>query len=293
MNAPRLPYVVAVIAALSAIALAVAHFREKTPETPVVRATILPPDKTVLGISRDTGPAAVSPDGRRLAFSARSIDGGSQLYVRSLDAVVPQPLGGSEGGTYPFWSPDSRSIGFYADGKLKRIDATGGPSLTLCDAPQGAGGTWSRDGVIIFSPRLGTLQRVSAAGGFASPVDVPATAPASGVPGFPWFLPDGRHFLYSTVPGATKDFTIHIASLDSKENTIVGKASSSAIYAEGYLLYLVGTTLMAQPLDWQRMVTTAPAIPLTEQVQFGSVSVSNNGLLVYQVRRGQPAYGMV
>jgi hypothetical protein len=134
---------------------------------------------------------ALSPDGRYLAIAALT-EGKRQLWVRPLDTLVAQPLRGTEDATYPFWSPDGRSIGFFAEGKLKRIGVEGGPAQILCDAPEGRGGTWNRNGVIIFAPsNSGALQRVAAVGGAR-----PATKiDAQGAP-LPSFLPDGNRFLY-------------------------------------------------------------------------------------------------
>lgn len=276
----RLPYAFAAIAAVSAIALAAVHFRETPPEAQVVRASIFPPENVIFDLGSDaTGPVAVSPDGRRLVFSAKSINGTSQLYVRAMDALTAQPLAGSDRAIHPFWSHDSRSIGFFADGKLKKIDASGGPAFTLSEAPLGRGGTWNRQGEIVFAPRTGPLHKI---GGIASPVTTMEATPASVIHANPCFLPDGRHFLYSAVPAASNNVVIHIASLDSKEDKIVGTAGSNALYSQGYLLFLLVDTLMAQPFDSTRLAATADAIPLAEHVNSGAISVSGNGLLVYQ-----------
>ena len=186
-------WVVAGVAALGAAVLApiaLIHFREVPPETSVIRATILPPDNTTFDFAQGLGLPALSPDGRRIVFGARTADGATPLWVRSLDALTAQPLAGTDGATFPFWSPDGQFIAFFADGKLKKIDASGGPALTLTDAPLGRGGSWSRDGVIVFAGAVGgALLRVSSAGGASSPVTRESGS-------FPWFLPDGQHFLF-------------------------------------------------------------------------------------------------
>src|ERR1017187_10067703 len=115
-----------------------------------------------------SGPAVVSPDGRRIAFSARVAGGKLQLFVRSLDSLSAHALAGTEGATLPFWSPESQFIGFFANGMLKKIDASGGPAIRICDAPQGRGGAWSADGVIVFTPNVDALHRVAASGGGVS-----------------------------------------------------------------------------------------------------------------------------
>jgi Tol biopolymer transport system component len=191
----------AVLAVLLA-ALAFAHFREKPPEMRVVRSTIEPPENTGFGFDVEPrGVPALSPDGRRLVFGAQSHDGTSRLWLRSLDSAAEQALARTEGATYsyPFWSPDSRYIGFSVDGKLKKIDLSGGPASTLADAPQLRGASWSPEGVIVFAPNfLGPLQRMSAAGGTVTPATALDPARKETSHRWPWFLPDGRHFLYDS-----------------------------------------------------------------------------------------------
>src|SRR5579863_3867261 len=208
-HARPLPWGIAAIAVIAAAALAFVHFRETPPETPVLRATILPPDNATMDYANGLGLPALSPDGKRIVFGARTADGKAPLWVRSLDALTAQPLAGTEGAAFPFWSPDSRFIAFFANGKLKKIDASGGPAITLAEAPESRGGSWSRDGVIVFQPANtgGPLFRVLSAGGASSPV-------AKGGGRLPWFLPDGRHFLYQVQPGNS---VIRVASLGGGE----------------------------------------------------------------------------
>jgi eukaryotic-like serine/threonine-protein kinase len=269
------------IAVIAAAALAFVHFREAAPETPVLRATILPPDNTAINYANGLGLPALSPDGKRIVFGAQTADGKAPLWVRSLDALTVQPLAGTERATFPFWSPDSRFIAFFADGRLKKMDASGGPAITLADAVAGRGGSWSRDGVIVFKPAntAGPLLRVSSAGGPSSPLKA--------VQGrLPWFLPDGRHFLYQVEPGNS---VIRAGSLDGGETKMVMEAGSNALYAQGHILFLRDGTLMAQPFDPKRLVTTGEAIPVAEQIQtvlnsgtVGVFSVSETGMLAYR-----------
>ncbi len=288
----RMTWVVAGIAVVAALALGLVQFRETPPETQVLRATILPPDSTTLDFTNGMSLPALSPDGKRIVFGARSANGTQPLWVRSLDALTAQPLTGTEGAAFPFWSPDSRFIAFFADGKLKKIDASGGPTLTLADAPLGRGGSWSRDGVIIFAPTNaeGALLRVSSSGGTSSPI---STARGR----LPWFLPDGRHFLYQTQPGNGNE-TIHVGSLDGGENKVVTEGGSNALYAQGYLLFLRDGTLMGQPFDAKRLVVAGEAVPVAEQIQrvlntgtVGVFSVSETGILAY--RTGESAGGVL
>ena len=136
---------------------------------------------------------AISPDGRLLVFSALN-EGKSQLWVRPLDSLVVRPLAGTDGATYPFWSPDSASVGFFADRQVKRIDIAGGAPQVLANADVGRGGTWSREGIILFGDTAGSVFRVRATGGEA--VAVTRTEPGQRSHRFPQFLPDGRHFIY-------------------------------------------------------------------------------------------------
>ena len=196
----RLAWTVASVAVLGMAAMAVPALRylRQTPpqEPPVMRFTIAPPDGVTL-----TSAPMISPDGTRVVFAGTAAGGdGVALYVRPLDALEAQPLPATEGTSLPFWSPDSKSIGFFSADKLKRIDITGGPAVTICDAPAGRGGAWSSKGVILFAPgTAGGLQQVSAAGGIPAPATMldPATKAVSHR--WPHFLPDGEHFLYASM----------------------------------------------------------------------------------------------
>jgi len=283
------------LAAMLAV-LAFLHFREK-PAEPVFPHyySILPPENTTFGATVGTAPAgtaqAVSPDGRHLVFSAISPDGISRLWMRSLDSPDARLLVGTERAGVPFWSPDSRQIGFGADGKLKRISAAGGPPVTLCDAFDERGGTWNRDGVIVFSPNHSApLFRVSASGGACTQLTKLETT--GGVAHrFPWFLPDGLHFLFTVAPtgSAPESVSIWIGSLDSPQRTKLLEAHSNAQYSQGYLLFLGDdNALLAQRFNPRRLALEGQAVPLAADVQAaptaarGRFSVSENGLLVYQ-----------
>ncbi len=285
---------VLVLLLLGALTIAVQLFREKPPEVHAVRSFILPPENASFlftGLAT-AGPVTVSPDGQRLSFVAAR-DGKKLLWVRRLDALTAQPLAGTEGALQPFWSPDSRFLGFFAEGKLKKIDASGGAALTVCEASTGRGGTWNRDGVILFAPDItGAIYRVSAAGGVVSPTTTQANASSEASHRWPRFLPDGRHFLYlaTSAPAfrGTESAAIYVASLDSKERKLLLRIGSNVDYAQGHLLYLRDRTLMAQPFDTRRLATTGDAFPVAERIQFdpvgseGVFSVSENGVLAYQ-----------
>ena len=266
-------------------ALAFLHFRETPPPEHILSYTLAPPDgvQTIHSF-------AVSPDGRTIVMAA-AIAGKQQLWQRPLDALQWQPMSSTDGAAYPFWSPDSRNIAFFAGGKLRRIAASGGPSQPVCDAPDGRGGSWNRDDVIVFSPMSQdtAVQPVAAGGGV--PVDATKT---KGVYRFPQFLPDGRHFLY-LVNGLTvdKDGT-YVSSLDGAENRRVLADRSSAQFAGsaagsqlGHLLFIRENTLMAQPFDSGKTQVSGDVFPVGEGLSFtgvnnfAPVSVSGNGVLLY------------
>ena len=228
---------------------------------------------------------ALSPDGRYLAIAAQ-LNGKHQLWLRALDASEVQPLSSTDNAIYPFWSPDSRFIGFFADGKLKKIAAGGGPSQSLCDAPFGRGGTWNDDDIIVFSPSAAAdqkLQRVSAAGGV--PVDVTR---AVGGYKHPAFLPDGRHFLYMFVAASEQQSGIYLGSLDGKENRRLLPDISGITLAAGRILFIRDNTLVAQPIDLATgepkggVTPVAAGVSKTSNVDYAPVTASRTGLLVYQ-----------
>jgi len=222
----------------------------------------------------------ISPDGRLLVVPATA-DNQSHLYVRRLEDTPFVLLPGTEGARFPFWSPDSRSIAFFANGKLRRIDAAGGPPTVLCDSPLGIRGSWSRDGVILFSGARGALFRVSASGG--TPVQVTSLDPARRdmVHKFPLFMPDGRRFLF-TVGGA--EGGIYAGALDSPAVTRVlrGDAGQSFYVESGYLLVVRQQTLMAVPFDAQRLEPTGAAIPIALHVRGGLFSAALNGNIAFR-----------
>jgi Tol biopolymer transport system component len=266
-------------------ALAFVHFRERPVETPMARLSIAPPENNHFAGATGTTPA-VSPNGRFVVFEAISADGESQLWLRPLDSLTAQPLAGTENASYPFWSPDSKSIGFFAAGKLQKLSVSGGGAAVLADASNPRGGTWSQEGVIVFAGTpYGGLTAISESGGSPHPV-IPGD-PKKAVR-FPWFLPDARHFLY--LNGVSGEYSVKIGSIDSpaEDRTLPGAVDSPAVFAQGQLLFVRGTTLFATPFDAKKMVYTGDAVALAEHVQMrGPVaalarfSVSGNGVLIY------------
>jgi Tol biopolymer transport system component len=267
------------------VLIAFIHFRETSTETPILRATILPPENTTFSFDSNNGGGlfAVSPDGRSIVLTARGEDGKVQLWIRSLDGLKAKPLTGTVGAAFPFWSPDSRFIAFFADGKLWKMDISGGSPIPLADAPVARGGSWGKANVIVFAPSNGEpLNKISAGGGDKTPVT--KFSIEDGPQRLPWFLPDGKHFLYR-VQGAA-NAAIRIGSVDSDETKIVGPASSGAVYSRGYLFFLRDATLMAQPFDDKTLSTTGEAVSVVENVPTtlagGFFSVSDAGILIYQ-----------
>ncbi|MGH9334106.1 MAG: protein kinase domain-containing protein [Vicinamibacteria bacterium] len=252
-----------------------------------MRFEIPPPDGAAFSSVVDrSGSSAVSPDGRRLAFIVvtKSL---SQVWLRGLDGLEARPLAGTEGVQHLFWSPDSRNIGFVADGKLKRIAAEGGAPETLCDAEgQGTTATWNRAGIILFAAG-DRIYRVSADGGKPALVREPQH-PGQGL-FWPSFLPDGRHFLLAAgVAGVPNRRDLHVASLDSPETTLLVTDASRAVYAPGYLLYVREGTLMAHSFDAETLRVTGDPVPIAAGLWFfrptGSAdfSLSDNGVLTYR-----------
>ncbi len=268
-----------------------------------VTFAIAPPEHTSFGgpASGGTGTGtqvAVSPDGRNITFVAGA-QSAFQIYLRPIASPVPRAIAGTEGGTFPFWSPDSRFIGFFADGKLKKVQLGGdGLPIVLCDAPFGRGGSWSRDNVILFAsggvadtPGREHLWRVSSAGGVPAVVTRLDPANADARHRWPHFLPDGRHFIYTEVFGApgtaTRPSTIRIGSLDPGEADVtLLQAESSAAYASGHVLFARDATLMAQPFDPETRQFAGGEFPVAERVsqeasRYVGASLSGNGTLVY------------
>jgi Tol biopolymer transport system component len=255
------------------------------PRQNAIRFTVPQPDNTDLVFGGET---AISPDGRMLAFVAQSGEGKiAELWLHHLDSLTSQPIPGTEGAGYPFWSPDSQWIGFEAHGKLEKIAVSGGAPLTICD-DEGHGATWNSDGVILF-PNQDGLYRVPDSGGTPALVlSADKTRNEAGY-GFPQFLPDGRHFLVEVeTPGKQPNY-IGAGSLDSKTAKHLVQISSVSFYAPpGEVLYLDQGTLMARPFSTTALDFTGPAVPIAQNVgsYMGGVytffSTSPSGVLAYQ-----------
>ncbi len=260
-----------------------------------------PPEGTTFYLhSERPGAVRVSPDGRMLAFTAEA-DGEFRLYVRPLETTVARALAGTEGAQYPFWSPDSRSLGFFAHGKIRKVQVAGGggPPVALCDAPEVKGASWGSQGVIVFAPNFNTpIHRVSEAGGESTAVTRLNSERKDDSHRHPRFLPDGRHFLYlSRASGGSGNNTVVVASIDGGEERVLLNAPTAAEYASGHLLFVRELTLMARPFDAERLEFTGEAFPLAEDIRLiapatalSVFSASQTGVLAYA--HGGFAFGL-
>jgi Tol biopolymer transport system component len=281
-----------VAAAATAIVFGVLYARRPAEEKMVAKAYIKPMPNSSLIYSGTAAGFALSPDGRTLAYVATTPDGKSALWVRPIDSGQAQILAGTDGATYPFWSPDSRFIAFFAGGKLKKIEPAGGPAFVICNASDGRGGSWNREGDILFAPSVSaSIYRVSATGGAISPITTLDASKGETTHRWPYFLPDGRHFLYFTgsvfSPRESLRNSVMVGSLDSKESRFLLHSHTNAIYASGQILFMRQSTLMAQPFDLGRMKLIGEAVAIADRLEEGRsvakglFSASENGLLTY------------
>ena len=279
------------VLAIALAALAVIHFRETTPRAQVVRFQVPPPEKSAF-----TNRPAVSPDGRYIAFGAPAPGGGSVLWIRALDTLDLKQLPGTDNASAGnlFWSPDSRFIVFDQQGRLRKVEASGGPPQTLCDI-SGAyrGGTWNTNDVIVFSTASGTW-RVPAAGGATTQIATVEASRGETQHSGPVFLPDQQHFLYHRF--GSERGGIFLGSIDLKPDQQPAQrllaADGNPVYmpspdaAKGYLLFLREGTLMAQTFDNKKLEPAGDAVPVAEAVgnigTLGYFSTSGNGVLVYR-----------
>jgi serine/threonine protein kinase len=292
-NREKLAWAIASAAILAAGLATFGYLRRAPAETFRMRSFLLAPDKSGFELADiNGGSLTISPDGRQTTFAAKGPDGKNMLWLRSLGDLTAKPIPGTESATFPFWSPDSRFLAFFADGKVRKVDISGSPPLDLCDAPNGRSGGWNRDGVILFSPDTTTaLSRVPAAGG--APTSATKLDAARGETTHRWatFLPDGKHFLYmagSHGQGTKSESNaIYVGALGSSEKTLLLQARSNVAYASGYLLYMRERVLLAQPFDPGSRRFIGDPVPLAEGVHYdagffrGVFSVSEKGLLLY------------
>jgi Tol biopolymer transport system component len=292
----RLAWIAAGVSLLLVLGLAIPYLFRITPTAPAVtRLTISLPEKLIIES------LALSPDGTRLALSGRDESGKTLIWIRALDTLTPQALPGTEGARFPFWSPDSRSVGFFADSKLKRIEIAGGSIQMLADTslePRGA--SWGRDGTILFSPRTGSpIYRVSATGGSSSQVTEMDQSRSESSHRWPYWLPDGRHFIYFARGAKREKQALFLASMDSRDPKILLNVESSVAYmppdissrGPGLLLFMRERVLMAQSFDGEKHELFGEPSAIAEDVvhygeigptDLGIFSISTNGVLCYQ-----------
>ncbi len=290
---------VAAATALVAVVLSVPvvrYLRETPSSTPatgdVVRLSIPPPDKTLFtgqSVATVGGPQlALSPDGRAIAFAAAAPGARPTLWLRSLDALTAISLPGTEGAESPFWSPDNRWIGYFANGTLQKIPASGGPSqLIAANVPDNRLASWGPDDTILFSTGITGILRVSSSGGMVTPVTELDTSRQEGSHRFPQFLPDGRHFLFMVRSRLADQAGAYAGSLDGKTKKLLIRGNTAALYVpSGHVLFLDGDTLMGQAFDAERLELRGQAFVVEGGVGrsstgSGSYSVSGTGTLAY------------
>ena len=287
-----LPWTLAAVLLLGVVGFGWAYLaRQPVANAHVFKTSIVPPEKSSFGH------LALSPDGKWLAFTAAT-GGKVQLWVRALDSLEAKALASTAGATYPFWSPDSRWIGFFADGRVKKIEVSGGLAQTLCDTPNFLGATWNSDGVILFARGgAGAISRILATGGEAVQLIVPDRARLETNLVYPVFLPDGRHFLYAIRSGQKEIRGVYVGSLDGgvKQRLLsdvtsaryVTAADASTDYG-GWLLFGRDDALFCQPFDARRLQLTGEPFSISEHVghdpkntDYANFSVSENGVLVF------------
>jgi eukaryotic-like serine/threonine-protein kinase len=279
--------ILSAILLLITIALIFALYRSsyRLKEERPVKLFVLPPPKAMA-----TDALAISGDSRNLAFVATGPDGGKSLWMRSLDSSTPEQLSGTEDATYPFWSPDNRFIAFFTQNRLKKMEIRGGPPQVLCDVSGARGGTWNRDGLILISPTFTAgLYRMPAAGGSLTPLTTLDSSRQETSHRWPWFLPDGHHFLYVVLSADRKNCGIFVSSIDNpkQKQQLLTDFSAAQYVTPGYLIFTRGTTLMAQAFDVDRLQLKGEPFSLRETVGYDGYtayalfSVSENNMLTY------------
>lgn len=298
-----LPWTIAAVAVtglLATLFVVAPRLRERPADVRPIRFSIARPQLVTWFNGGFGSDVAVSPDGTRVAFVAAGQDSRNRLWVRAFDSSDPQTLPGTENAASPFWSPDSRSVAFLADGRLKRIELTGTATPQALGKLPGVttGGTWNRDGVILVGS-IGGVFRISDAGGDPVPV-LPVDAANETSARWPHFLPDGRHFIYVLFSSDKAREGVFVGALDSGETKRIMAGDSNVAYSPpGYLLFARGSTLIAHAIDLDRLELTGEPLPVAENVArglpipYGSFSVSDNGVLAYRTAESQDVEQLV
>jgi serine/threonine protein kinase len=292
----KLPWAVAILATLGAAFLGwVAFEANSRPPAQEIRAAIQPPSgDRFSAYGSSAGSLTLSPDGTRMTFAVPSESGAPQLYLRSLGSEKAQPLIGTEGATFPFWSPDGQQLAFFVRGKLKKQNLDGGAPITICDTNDARGGSWNQYGQILLAPGTGTsIHVVPASGGTPTPVtNLDSARGSETTHRFPFFLPDGKSFLYlrASHSAAANDpvNSIWIGYLDSDETYEIMRSPSNCAYARGHLFWVDDGFLMAQTFNPASRELTGDAFPVGEDVLLvpnywrGAFGVSEVGILAFQ-----------
>ena len=288
----RIAWSLAAVAGVLALISGALLWREYARPEQSFALNLSPASETAFMLSgNDSGSLTISPDGRFVTFAAKEEDGKTLLWLREVNSPTARPLTGTEGGRFPFWSPDSRFLAFFADDKLKKISIAGGPPLALATVQLNPrSGSWNEDGVIVFSPNsLSSIHKVAAAGGPVTAV----TKLAQGETTHRWatFLPDGKHFLYFAGSHGARNESetnaIYVSSLDGQPKLLL-HARSNSVYSKGHLLFVRDRVLMAQPLDLKALELRGDPIPVAANLQYdggffrGSFAASPGGALVYR-----------
>jgi serine/threonine protein kinase/Tol biopolymer transport system component len=284
----RVAWGLAAVLFLLTVASVTGYLARASKPAPVIRSSIQIPEKQFVSF------LAVSPDGTRLVFSAGALGAQPSLWMRRLDGSQSEPIPGTEEAAFPFWSPDGQFLAFFADGKLKKVDLSGGPVVTICEAERAVGGTWGRDGTILFTPTPSSpLYRVPSSGGKPAPATKLDQKRHETTHRYPHFLPDGRHFLYAAanLAGAGDDPTnaIRLGSLSGGDDRLVVPGLANPFYSSGYVFYAREETLFALPFDAKQLVARGEALPVAQKVSgfvnflhYTPFAISETGLLVFQ-----------
>jgi len=294
-----LPWSIAAVAIVGAAVLLFLNI-SGTGKLPTIQALISSPKGVNFhSFGQWSGPVIVSPDGSMFAFVCATPEGKTALYLRRLDAGNAVLLPGTDGAYYPFWSHDSKWIAFFstATNKLKKVDIAGNPPITICDAGNSRGGTWGLNDIIVFSEGPGNpLSSVPAAGGVPIVVTQIDTTRNESSQRWPQFLPDGKHFLYfsrtSSIGSEAEGDALMVSSLDGGPSSLVLHSSSNPVYASGYLLFMRGSSLLAQRFDPGNLSLSGDALSVAEGVindpgfSLGVFSASQNGILAFQTGVG-------
>jgi len=294
LNRSLLPWGIAILFFMIASYFIILKLTGSKEDHGVIVASIVSPDSVYMhSFGQAAGPPVVSPDGKYITYVGVASDAIARLYVRSIRENATRMLDGTQNAEYPFWSPDGKFIGYFADGKIKKVDAGGGAPIAVCEAVNPRGGSWSSAGVILFAPDFQSpIFRVSDQGGKPEPVTVVDTTRNESSHRWPFALPDGKHFLYfsrvSSKAGEAEGHAVFAASIDGKENKLIIHTTANAIYADGFTLFLRGSDLMAQRFDLSSLQLQGDPVKLAENVindpgfNLSVIAASQTGILLFQ-----------